>query len=784
MRFLEVSSKASHHHFMVHKVHFLDTILSLFVKALSTFRRNRFLLVSLFLSFLLIVVITYVNMREYALFSEFSLDDFKVGKVASRDIVANKDIEYIDEVATIEKRNARRRTIGAIFDKNELLDDMAYKNYEAFTQELYQIKESVKNLDGFILNMQQRYPSKFDASSLTRLYQVPSLYSVITSSLSIYKRILETGLLDEEKRLLDEYDNSDVMIIYSHGEKTEYRYVDFSSLIFMHSVSGYDNLDLNSYIKSMLVERTLSYEVVSLIISPFIKANVTFNRTETEKKVREELEKVSNVVLKISKGEKIIEKDFVIKEDDYNKLKEYKSPDSFVSKKLFLGYIIYIVACFALAIFLLSKEITGQSIETKYLLLLLLASILVYIELILLSRVDFISSSFSLVPFLPCVFFSILFYVLKSKRMAIVSSIILSLVCLVASNFNLPVAIFAFFSSISGIAFTHVTGKRIDLIKTACILAGVQPLIALSCLLIFPNIVSNVFFISLASSLNGFLSGIFLLGFLPIIEVILNTPTAFRLIEISDLNSPLMKKMLVTVSGTYSHSMMVATLAENACNAIGANALLARVGAYYHDIGKMQMGEYFIENQHDGINKHDGIPPRLSAAVLRSHVQKSIEKARSMHLPESVVDIIAEHHGNGLIAYFYNKAKELGENVDPIDFSYPGQKPQTKESAVVMLADMIEAGCRSLSKHSVPSLTRFIDNAFKSKIESGQLDESQLTFRDITTIKNTFIDILSGYYHSRIKYPNQKDDDEEDEKSEVKKLPAQDKDEKMKKAGL
>ena len=224
--------------------------------------------------------------------------------------------------------------------------------------------------------------------------------------------------------------------------------------------------------------------------------------------------------------------------------------------------------------------------------------------------------------------------------------------------------------------------------------------------------------------------------------------------------------------------MMVATLAENACNAIGANALLARVGAYYHDIGKMEMGEYFIENQHDSLNKHDGLTPRLSATVLRSHVQKSIEKAHSMHLPQAVIDIIAEHHGNGLIAYFYNKAKEKGENVDPIDFSYPGQRPKTRESAVVMLSDIVEAGCRSLSKHSVPSLTKFIDSAVKGKIESGQLDDCGLTFKDIATIKSTFIDILSGYYHSRIKYPNQKDDDED---VEANKLQSKNEDEKNEK---
>lgn len=752
------------------KTYFFNTIFACILKAFSSFRKNKVLYISLVFSFLLIVSITYLNMREYTLFSEFSLEDFKVGKVANRDIVADRDVEYIDEKATKEKRDAIRKTVGLIFDKNEELDEKSYKNYTTFTDDLLQIKESSQNVDEFAVNMQQRYPNKFDIPTLEKLYRNTILYNVITTSLSIYKRILETGLLDVKKEVLDEYDTTEATIIHLYENRTEYKYIDFNSLIFVHPIEGYDNLDLKSYIKGMISGYPQSYNEVPSIIIPFITENIIYDMLETEKKLNEELEKMSPVMLKISKGEKIIERDFVIKQENYEKLKEYRSTDSFVSFKLFVGYIVYIASCFALAIFLLSKEIIGDEIEVKYLLLLLLASTLIYIELILLSRVSFISSGFAFVPFLPCVFFSILFYVLKSKRMAVVSSVIFSLVCLIASSFSLPVAIFSFFSSISGVAFTKLTGKRLDLIKTACILAGVQPFIALSCLIVFPNVVNNVLFMLLATSLNGFLSGIFLLGFLPIIEVVLNTPTVFRLIEISDLNSPLMKKMLVSISGTYSHSMMVATLAENACNAIGANALLARVGAYYHDIGKMQMGEYFIENQHDGINKHDGLSPHLSATVLRSHVQKSVEKARSMHLPQAVIDIIAEHHGNGLIAYFYNKAKEMGENVEPVDFSYPGHKPQTRESAVVMLSDMVEAGCRSLAKHSVPSLTKFIENAFKGKIESGQLDDCGLTFKDMKVIKNTFIDILTGYYHSRIRYPNQKDD--EDERNETKKLPA------------
>jgi len=220
-----------------------------------------------------------------------------------------------------------------------------------------------------------------------------------------------------------------------------------------------------------------------------------------------------------------------------------------------------------------------------------------------------------------------------------------------------------------------------------------------------------------------------------------------------------MKKMLLSISGTYNHSIMVATLAESACREIGADPLIARVGAYYHDIGKMDQSEYFVENQTD-YNKHLDLNPRLSATVIRSHVKQGVEKARQLRLPKEVIDIISEHHGNSLITYFYNEAKKLNDAADPEDYMYQGIPPRSKESAVVMLADVVEAACRTLEKPTVPRLEKFINDLVGKKIESNQLDNSDLTFREIGIIKKSFVNILAGYYHSRIEYPNQKDPDD------------------------
>ena len=212
--------------------------------------------------------------------------------------------------------------------------------------------------------------------------------------------------------------------------------------------------------------------------------------------------------------------------------------------------------------------------------------------------------------------------------------------------------------------------------------------------------------------------------------------------------------------------MMVATLAENACKEIGANSLVARVGSYYHDIGKMEQSEYFVENQ-SGQNKHDEINPSLSVSVIRSHVKKGVEKAHQLHLPQVIIDIISEHHGNSVIAYFYNEAKLKNPDVQEEDFSYMGNPPKTKESAVVMLADTVEAACRTLEKPSVSRLDKFIQSLISSKLEHHQLDRCNLTFKDLTTIRESFVTILAGYYHSRIEYPDQKDPDAQEDKNKV-----------------
>jgi putative nucleotidyltransferase with HDIG domain len=253
---------------------------------------------------------------------------------------------------------------------------------------------------------------------------------------------------------------------------------------------------------------------------------------------------------------------------------------------------------------------------------------------------------------------------------------------------------------------------------------------------------------------NGFISPILTIGLLPIFESIFDVSTDITLLELSDLNRPLLKRLALEAPGTYHHSIIVANLAEAAAKAIGANVLLARVGAYYHDLGKIEKPEYFVENQTGSRNKHEKLTPSMSALILESHVKEGVEMAREANLPKNVVDFIQEHHGTTLMSYFYNKALEQGGTQDLMDeYRYPGPKPRSKETAIAMLADAVEAASRTLDDPKPSRMKSLIKKIVDSKLQAGELADSDLTFRELSAIQQSFLPVLISVFHPRVEYP-------------------------------
>lgn len=461
----------------------------------------------------------------------------------------------------------------------------------------------------------------------------------------------------------------------------------------------------------------------------------------------------------ITKGEKIIKKGFPITEESYAKLKKMATSPLYIDYRAFANSELFIFLLAIMWYLLFSFVEFGRKVLFKECLLHVILFAIVYFVTAFGGKLSLFSSAYSICIIIPTSICIMLVTILYGNLSAVLLSFIISLGVLNASGWQIPSCLFTLAAALSSTVIVRKIERRIDLVVAGIIMALFEVVFILLLQVIFNEAISGIAPLLFGVAINGFISGILTLGLLTPLETILNTASVFRLMDLSDNNTPIFKQMQIQANGTYNHSMMVAQLAESACREINANPILARVGGYYHDIGKIEQSEYFVENQLNMQNKHNDINPTLSASVIKSHVRKGIEKGHQLHLPQAVIDIIAEHHGNSIITYFYNEATKKDATLSPEDFAYPGNPPSSKESGVVMLADIVEAACHTLDNPTSGRLEKFISNLISQKIEHGQLDNCELTFSDIAKIKNSFVNLLTGYYHNRIKYQNQQDPD-------------------------
>jgi hypothetical protein len=334
----------------------------------------------------------------------------------------------------------------------------------------------------------------------------------------------------------------------------------------------------------------------------------------------------------------------------------------------------------------------------------------------------------------------------------VIMSMFISMV--VGGGINLAFVLMA--GSIVGMSV--IQGARLrSSILWAGFMAGVAKFLAIGCIGLI-NGMNTDFYIrdGVWGIASGLLSGFMVMGLLPVFEHLFKMSTSISLLELSDLNHPLLKKLAMEAPGTYHHSIMVGNLAEAASSAIGADSLRARVGAYYHDIGKSPKAEYFNENEMGTGSRHSNLAPSMSALIISKHVTSGIEMARKYKLNNSMIDFIAQHHGDSLISFFYQKAIEKAESgavLDESSFRYPGPKPQTKECAIVLLADAVEAASRAMEDPVPSSIKNLVKKIINNKFIDGQLDECDLTLTDIHKIADSFVRVLMGIFHTRLDYP-------------------------------
>jgi len=516
------------------------------------------------------------------------------------------------------------------------------------------------------------------------------------------------------------------------------------------------------YDNELDIKSILSYE----LINEFTKPNILFDKDLTESRQKERLDKVSRFQGTVLANELIVDTNNRITESVLLKLKSLqleserrlgyeRAADKF---REYLGaFFIVSILLFLLFSFLYIYR-NEYFKESK---LLLLIGLLMYLIIFF----SWIIVSYQLpVYIIPIAMFSILLTVLLDTTVSLISSTILILLVSLLIGNDLDFAIVQFFISFIAILSVRKLRKRRQIIATMLTLVFCSLFVFFSVML-FKGIdfldynYSTVGYLALSS----FLCPILAFGLVPLFESFFGITTDLSLIELLDYDQPLLKKLMEDAPGTHTHSVKVGTLAESCANAIGARALLCRVGSYYHDIGKIKKPEYYAENQ-TGKNKHDSITPHMSAKILKQHVTDGLALADEYGLPNIVKDFIETHHAKNRMEFFYKKALESDSKVDDNEFRYPGPKPTSKETGIVMLAEAIEAQANSLKNPTLEKFETMIDKAIRSRLEDGQLDECPLTMEDLRKIKGKrdgkhgLLPVLSGLYHSRPEYPSKDDE--------------------------
>jgi len=498
-----------------------------------------------------------------------------------------------------------------------------------------------------------------------------------------------------------------------------------------------------------------SKEIVKTLISSNLESSVE----NTQKREEDLLSTLPNVYKKatVKKNEILIGKGEKVAKRHLKMLSQLGNMGRWRGKAFYM-----IGMALLLAIFLVISTFHLKFYESKIfknnkdLVLISISAIFV----VLLSEVV-ISSPFSsyLIPLASA---SMLIAILLDAHSAFIFTVVMSIFIGVVAGNNFGLAIVMMVGGSVGIYSVRKVRRRSKLLL-AGLLIGVANLLTITALNFINNIDLRLFLAEGGMGLmNGLLSYLLVFGFLPMLEYLFKIPTDISLLELSDLNHPLLKEMATKAPGTYHHSLIVGNLAETACDAIGANTLLARVGAYYHDIGKIEKAEYFSENESEPKNsRHDALAPSMSALVIINHVKDGVALALKHKLNQALIDFIAQHHGNGLIYFFYQRALEKAQDEHAVDedaFRYPGPKPQSKETAIVLLADSVEASSRTLANPTPSRVQGLVQRIINNKFIDGQLDECNLTLKDLHRISEAFMRILNAMFHTRVEYP---DDDEQ-----------------------
>jgi len=516
-----------------------------------------------------------------------------------------------------------------------------------------------------------------------------------------------------------------------------------------------------------LIQDSVLQSIIFDVSNAFIKENLYYDVALTNLEIKNRVAQITKTVGIVRENERIISKHDPITEATKLKLDSYKKIrlEKIGVQDYFLQYvgkiltIVILLTLLTLFFFYIRKKVYNDNLK----LALISSIILIQCFIAFISLKLIVNYPVELLIFVPVA--AILLTIIFDSRLAFYTTVIICFLVAAVRGGDYTIAFISFCGSVLALFCVRDIKNRSHIFRSFFFILAGYSISILAIGLDRTEGTEEVLTQLLFGGINSIMSPIIAFGFLIFYEKVFRITTDITLLELTDFNHPLLKELSTEAPGTFHHSIVMGNLSSAAAESIKANSVLARVGSYYHDIGKIIKPEFFIENQLEQQSRHKTLNPNMSAKIIISHVKEGIELAKKYKLPQGVIDFIPMHHGNTLVLYFYSKAKsqidEDKENVQDYTYRYPGPKPQTKETGIVMLADTIEASTRVIESPTPKKLEDKIDEIIKKRFMEGELDECDLTLKDLTKIKKSFLKILVGIHHQRIKYP-------EDEKEEAK----------------
>ncbi len=657
--------------------------------------------------------------------------DLSVGRPSPRTIYAPRDTE--DSYKTEQKRKEAAEEVRDVYDYDPAVLDEALSEIDVFFDRVIKIKDEEVELAEEAEEAGEAEEIDEELKTAARVEKLQTLLPEELSEETVAALLTsESTLRDLQGRL-----NNTLKELFEDGIKE----------------------NEEDQAKKKLAEEIAPYpfsanlkQIAEVLGISLIEPNLHYNEEATEQNRELARQQVDPVI--IMRNTLIVSEGELISEHQMSQLEDLGLiRGQRADYPAFIGLFLLLVILFALVGIYMSIFVRDVFTSPR---LLLLMGIVFVITLLFCVAASFFSGYL-----IPVAIGVILITVLFGYKLALIINLVLILMVglITGGDFS-----FMFVAIAGGLVSIYVVSRlsqRNDLARAGFYVAVTNAVVILSAYLFFGHVsleydsLLNFSYSMMAGVGNGILSSVVAIGFLPYLENFFGVTTAITLLEMSNPNHPLLREMLMKAPGTYYHSMMVSNLAETAADSVNANTLLTRVGAYYHDIGKLKRPYFFSENQLSGDNPHSKLSPNLSTLIIGAHPKDGVEIGKKHRLPDPIVDIAGQHHGTSMISFFFQKALENNcrEEVSADKYRYEGPKPQTKESAIIMLADAVEAGVRSLSKPTSNRVETMVRRVIKEKLEDGQLDQSDLTLKEIDQIAESFVHIFSGIYHQRIEYP-------------------------------